>query len=190
MAAPGSALAAIGPLPVAALRLDGETVTALQRLGLRNIAQMAETARAPLARRFGPGLLMRLDQALGAAPEQISPQRDPPHYGVRINLPDPIGLEADVMAATARLLDRLCDKLKQHEAGAQVLDLTLRRVDQQVRNVELRLARPMRDPARILPLFARGIGDVDSGFGIDQLRLQATRVEPLRIEQILSLIHI
>ena len=184
MAQPGQPLAALGPLPVAALRLEAETVTALQRLGLRTIAQLEATARAPLARRFGPDLLRRLDQALGREPEQISPDPDPPHYGVQISLPDPIGLEADVMAGTARLLERLCSKLAVHGTGARVLELTLRRVDQQAERVELRLARAMRDPARILPLFARGIGTVDSGFGIDQLRLEATQVEPLPTEQI------
>ncbi|MBU3028997.1 Y-family DNA polymerase [Paracoccus marinaquae] len=184
VAAPGAALAALGPLPVAALRLDAELVTALQRLGLRTVGQLADTARAPLARRFGPGLLMRLDQALGAQPEQISPRSEPPHYGVRISLPDPIGLQADVMAGTERLLIRLCDRLKQHEAGARILCLTLRRVDQQAQHVELRLARGSRDPARILPLFTRGIGEVDAGYGIDQLRLEATQVESLPSEQI------
>lgn len=184
VATPGEAMHALSALSVAALRLDAETVTALQRLGLRSIGQLAETARPPLARRFGPELLMRLDQALGALPEQISPLSDPPHYGVRMNLPEPIGLEADVIAATGRLLNRLCLKLKQQEMGARILTLTLHRVDQRAKDVELRLARPMRDPVRILPLFARGIGEVDSGFGIDQLRLEATQVEMLPPEQI------
>ncbi len=184
LAAPGAALAALGPLPVAALRLEPDMVVALQRLGLRRIGQLAKAARAPLARRFGPGLLMRLDQALGRQPEGISPQKAPPHYGVRMSLPEPIGLEADVMAGTERLLTRLCDKLKQQEAGARALCLTLRRVDQDSQHVELRLARPLRDPARILPLFARGIGKVEAGYGIDHLRLEAREVETLPTEQI------
>ncbi|MCB1382656.1 MAG: DNA polymerase Y family protein [Notoacmeibacter sp.] len=184
VAEPGMALDALGPLPAAGLRLDAQTVTALQRLGLHTIAQLAATPRAPLARRFGPGVMMRLDQALGAQAEQISPQAEPPHYGVRISLPEPIGLEADVMAATGRLLDRLCDKLAHHDAGARILNLTLRRVDQQGLCVELRLARPMRDPARILPLFARSIGALDAGYGIDQLRLEALQAEPLAMQQI------
>lgn len=180
----GEMLASLGPLPVAALRLDADTVTALKRMGLRSIGQLAKAARAPLARRFGSGLLMRLDQALGQQPEQISPQQDPPHYGVQLNLPEPIGLEADVMAGTARLLERLCRKLEDRQTGARMLKLTLRRVDQQARNVELRLARPMRDPALILSLFARNIGKVDAGFGIDHMRLEATQVESLRPEQV------
>ncbi|WBU64270.1 Y-family DNA polymerase [Paracoccus aerodenitrificans] len=183
VAPPGEALAALGPLPVAGLRLEPVIAAALQRLGLRTIAHLAKAPRAPLARRFGPELLMRLDQALGTQPEQISPQAEPPHYAVRMSLPEPIGLEADVMAGTERLLIRLCDKLKQQQTGARVLCLTLRRIDSQAQHVELRLARPLRDPARILPLFARGIGEADAGFGIDQLRLEATQVEVLPSEQ-------
>lgn len=183
-AAPGQALAALARLPVAALRLEERTVIPLQRLGLRTVGDLAGAARAPLARRFGPGLLLRLDQALGRQPEEISPLADPPHYGVRLTLPEPVGLTADVMAGTARLLDRLCATLAAQQAGARVLQLTLRRVDRDSRQVELRLARPLRDPARILPLFQRGIAEVDAGFGIDQMRLAAMVVESLPARQL------
>ncbi|GKY86506.1 Y-family DNA polymerase [Sinisalibacter aestuarii] len=184
IAAPDNMLQALGPLPVAALRLADETCIALQRLGLRTIGDLEAAARAPLARRFGPGLMMRLDQAFGRQPEQITPLAEPPHYGVRMTLPDPVGLFDDVMAATSRLLDRLCEKLKAQEAGARILSLTLRRVDQEARSVEVRLARPLRDAARILPLFERGVGEVDAGYGIDQIRLEAVQVEPLPVHQV------
>jgi len=68
--------------------------------------------------------------------------------------------------------------------GARRLQLTLHRVDKDAQQVELRLAAPMRDAARILPLFERGIDAADAGFGIDQLRLEATQVEPLLHAQI------
>ncbi len=173
----------LSALPVAALRLEAGTVTALQRLGLRSIGDLAATARAPLARRFGPEVLFRLDQALGAAPEAISPEAEPPHYGVRQTFPEPIGLVADVMAATARLLKVLCDKLHAQEAGARRLVLTLRRVDRGSQQVELRLAAAMRDAQRILPLFERGVSEVEAGFGIDMMRLEASVVEPLPVRQ-------
>ena len=180
----GRPLAALAPLPVAWLRLDADMVMALQRLGLRRIGDLAGTARAPLARRFGPGLLMRLDQAMGEAAEPITPEADPVRYALRLNLPDPVGLLDDVMAAVGQLLGPLCDRLKAQETGARRLILTLRRVDQVSRQVELRLAAPMRETARILPLFERGIAEVDAGFGIDQIRLEATLVQPLPIQQI------
>ncbi|AVO38019.1 Y-family DNA polymerase [Pukyongiella litopenaei] len=183
IAAPGDAAARIGALPVAALRLGDNACTTLGRLGLRSIADLAAAPRAPLARRVGPEVLLRLDQALGARPEQVSPRSDPPRHAVRMTLPEPIGHSADVMAGTERLLARLCARLEDREAGARELLLTLRRVDQASQQVELRLARPLRDAHRILPLFERGVAEVDAGYGIDQLRLEATRVEPLPARQ-------
>ena len=180
----GMPLEALADLPVAALRLEDTTVTGLQRLGLRRISDLEGAARAPLARRFGPELLLRLDQALGRQPEQITPLKERPHYGIRLSLPEPIGLFDDVMAAISRLLDQLCTKLKAQEAGARRLCLTLHRVDQGAQTVELRLARPLRDAARILPLFERGVGEVHAGYGIDQIRLEAVQVEPLPVHQV------
>lgn len=174
---------ALGTLPVAALRLEAQTDTALQRLGLRTIGDLCAAPRGPLARRFGQGLLLRLDQALGQQPEPVTPATEPPHYGVRLTLPEPIGMVSDVMAATARLLESLCHKLREQEVGARRLGLTLRRVDQGSQQVELRLAAAMRDPQRILPLFERGVSAVEVGFGIDQIRLEATVVEPLAAQQ-------
>ena len=164
MAQAGDTFAALKALPVAALRLEQATCIALQRLGLRRIANLAKAPRGPLARRFGPSLLLRLDQALGAQPEAISPLAELPHYAVRLTLPEPIGLVNDVMAGVERLLAELCAKLKAQEVGARILCLTLRRVDQDHKQIELRLARPLRDPHRILPLFESGVATVEAGF--------------------------
>lgn len=181
--------AELAHLPVAALRIGAETVTALQRLGLRNIADLQGAARASLARRFGPELLLRLDQAMGAVPEPVTPEAEPPHYATRMTLPEPIGLVTDVMGVTRRLLEPLCAKLLAQHMGARRLMLTLRRVDQASQQVDLRLAAPMRDAARILPLFQRGVETVEAGFGIDMIRLEAVQVEPLAVQQIGSSDH-
>jgi protein ImuB len=186
VAAAGAGAAVMAALPIAALRLPDATCVALQRLGLRRVADVIALPRATLTRRFGPELLLRLDQALGARAEQLSPLPDPPIYSARLTLPDPIGLISDVMAGTERLLIQLCARLKEREMGARVLQLTLRRVDQAQQQVELRLARPLHDPARILPLFQRGTSEVDAGYGIDQLRLEAVQVEPLPAAQLRS----
>ncbi|WP_435312698.1 Y-family DNA polymerase [Primorskyibacter sedentarius] len=184
IAGPGEALRRIGPLPIAALRLEPQTCIALERLGLRSVSDLHRLPRATVTRRFGPGPLLRLDQALGEVPEAIAPLPDPPVYSTRLTLPDPIGLTGDVMAGTARLLDQLCARLKARETGARLLRLTLRRVDMGHQQVELRLASPMRDPARILPLFERGVAEVEAGFGIDQMRLEAVQVEDLPVQQL------
>ncbi|GHA59277.1 nucleotidyltransferase [Amylibacter ulvae] len=174
---------ALESLPVAALRLPDDIIVSLARLGVRRIADLIAIPRATLTRRFGREVLMRVDQALGHQVENITPLSNPPHYGVRISFPDPIGLERDVIAATGRLLDKLCPKLENQEAGARTLVLTVYRVDQDHQQVELRLASPLRDPRRILSLFQRGIGAVKAGYGIDKIRLEAVQVEPLPARQ-------
>lgn len=182
--ADGRLATGIGHLPVTALRVDHDTAEALARVGLSRIADLIPLPRAPLARRFGAGLVLRLDQALGAQAEPVAAEPDAPHFGVRMTLPEPIGLQSDVMAGLARLLERLCAKLAQHQMGARRVRLDLRRVDRGTAQVEIGLARPMRDPVRIATLFAKGVDEVESGFGIDALRLSAPVTETLAPEQI------
>lgn len=179
IAPPGRPLAALGALPPAALRLDGETSETLARLGLGSIATLAALPRAPLGQRFGPGLLARLDQALGRAAEPFDPLPPPPVLAVRLTLPEPIGLVRDVEAGLLRLLGRLEGLLVRHSLGIRQLRLDLRRVDGADAAVTVGLARPLRDPARIAALFRPRLEAVDAGFGIDRLRLVATVVEPL-----------
>ncbi|WP_322867988.1 DNA polymerase Y family protein [Aquicoccus sp. G2-2] len=174
----------IGHLPASALRIDGETAQALSRMGLNRVADLITQPRAPLARRFGPGLMLRLDQALGAQPEPVAAAPDAPSFGVRMTLPEPIGLHADVTAGLMRLLTRLCDKLELHHRGARRLRLELHRVDREMAQVEIGLARAMRDPERIVALFAKGVAQIDAGFGIEALRLSAHVTEELPPEQI------
>lgn len=180
----GLLLEGIGALPITALRVDSETAAALGRVGLKRIRDLVPLPRAPLARRFGPGLVLQLDQALGAQAEPVAAAPDDPHFGVRMTLPEPIGLQSDVMAGLARLLERLCEKLAVYRMGARRLRFELRRVDGDTAVVEIGLARAMRDPDRIAALFLRGVEGVDSGFGIEALRLWASVVEPLAPEQL------
>ena len=62
-------------LPAAALRLDDTVVADLAMVGLKRIGDLIGKPRAPLAARFGPRLLQRLDQALGREDED-SPSAD------------------------------------------------------------------------------------------------------------------
>src|SRR6185295_8647243 len=62
------------PLPIAALRVDAETVAGLKTAGLTCVADLATRPRAPFAARFGAMLVRRLDQALGREDEPITPR--------------------------------------------------------------------------------------------------------------------
>jgi protein ImuB len=180
----GQTRAAIAALPVAALRLEPETAQGLAALGLATIGEAARIPRGALARRFGLAALRRLDQALGAEPEPVAPARTPPVFATRLTLPEPIGHLSDVMAGLDRLLQRLCRMLETHQMGARGLRLTARRVDGADTHAGIALARPGRDPARLAALFEPRLAELDSGFGIDALRLEATATEPLKPAQI------
>ncbi|WP_417525080.1 Y-family DNA polymerase [Marinovum sp.] len=179
IAPPGQTRSALAALPVAALRLDPETTAQLARLGLRRIDELAGQPRAALARRFGKGLVLRLDQALGAVPEPLSPAAPPQRFAVRMTLPEPIGLEEDVAAGLDRLLPRLSELLRAKGQGARMLRLQAFRSDHTMQALEVRLARASDDPERLRPLLAMKLSDLDAGFGIDMLRLEAVQVEPL-----------
>lgn len=180
----GRTLEKIAPLPIACLRLDEGDVRALHQLGIKTVAALTKLPRASLARRFGPGLLSCLDQALGKKAEPLSPLAQPIRFSVSMTLAEPIGLVKDVMAVLAQLLTRLCAMLEKRQRGVRCLQLVVQRVDRENRHAELRLARPMRTPDRLLCLFARHVEQIDAGYGIDRIDLVANRVEELAPRQI------
>ncbi len=179
IAPPGQAYGALSPLPIAALRLEDQATTQLNRLGLRRIGDLLGQPRASLARRFGRGLVLRLDQAMGSAPEPVSPARPPHHFAVRMTLPNPIGLVEDVMAAIDRMLPRLCARLEDKGRGVRTLRLEAHRTDQAAEIIDVGLARPTFDQYRIRPLLEMKIDQIDAGYGIDMLRLEVVQSEPI-----------
>ena len=179
IAQPGQMRQVLAPLPVAALRLPPDTVVGLARLGLHRVGDLTGLPRAALARRFGTETLRRLDQALGLETEPVSPARAPLHFAARITVPDPIGLLADVQAGLDRLLPALAARLTEKGRGARRVRVQAFRSDGRIEVIEVGLARPAAEPARIRPLLWLKLDRIDPGFGIDCLRLEAVETEPV-----------
>src|SRR5690606_19976732 len=83
-------------LPLAALRLESDTIARVESVGLRAVGMIASVPRAPLTRRFGAKLILRLDQALGEIEEAVSPRLPVPDFSVERHLAEPIGLVEDI----------------------------------------------------------------------------------------------
>ena len=64
---PGGQAEALRDLPLAALRFSDAALSLLRRLGIRRVGEVMSQPRAPFAARFDSEVLLRLDQALGAA---------------------------------------------------------------------------------------------------------------------------
>jgi protein ImuB len=172
---------AIASLPLAALRLDADTVMALAQVGLKHVADVLDRPRAPLAARFGAPFVRRIDQALGIEDEPITPRLPVPAALAEQRFPEPIAHQRDVLGTIERLAARLAHVLEQRGEGARLLQVVLFRADGKVFRVEAGTGAPLREPRRIARLFADRldvIGDeVDPGFGFDVVRLCALVTE-------------
>ncbi|KQT65777.1 MULTISPECIES: Y-family DNA polymerase [unclassified Aureimonas] len=177
----------LAPLPLAALRLDGETQALLARLGLKRIADLLVLPRNGLVRRVGERPVRRLDEALGRARRPIEPRRPVPLLLAERRFAEPIVETGDVERIIAFLAERLRASLEREGKGARRLELSLFRMDGRVERLRVAASVPLRAPERILALFRerlKGAGDeLDAGYGYDLVRLAVTEAEAMAERQ-------
>jgi len=182
-----SARRAIRALPVAALEIPDRDTQALRRAGLKTIGDVDDRPRASLAARFGAVLPTRLDRLLELEDARITPHRPAASITADRVLLEPITEDAHVETVLGDLLADVCGLLERSGLGARGLRLRLFRVDDGVRWLEARSARPTRDPMMIARLFKERMAAegeaLDPGFGFDHLRLEVDLSEALSAEQ-------
>lgn len=188
IAASGATRAALAGLPVAALRLSPVNALLLRRLRLRRIGDLHALPRAGLARRLrdadGLGVVQRLDQALGLAPEPLVPLRPPLPYQARVNLAEPVTELDGVVWQLGELAQALVRQLDHGELGARQLELAAFRSDGTVGHVAVRTSAPTRDVGHMLRLFSEaGLERLELRFGADALMLTAVATERLLLRQ-------
>lgn len=187
----------LATLPISALRLPPDTLDGLDRLGLRNIADLAALPRAGLARRFGELPARRLDQAFGQIDEPISPRAPAPVWRLRTAFPEALGREEDIAAAVRNLTEALCNRLARAERGVRRLELCLYRVAGRVDTIEAGTSRASRDPDHLMRLLKEQLDRLPEPPSIapdplsaaaeamvETLTLAATGTEPLLMIQI------
>jgi len=185
--APGDEKKTMAPLPLAALRLAPETVARLESVGLRTAGAVLQAPRAPLTRRFGRMLLMRLDQALGHIEEAVSPRLPVPTLSVERHLAEPVLLTEDIERLVLLLARSLKTDLERRGEGARTLQLLLFRVDGAVSRIGIGMSRPLREPGLIGKLFHEKLAALenilDVGYGFDLVRLSVLAAAPFEMEQ-------
>jgi protein ImuB len=180
----GKIAEALAPLPMEALRLDGDITRLLRRLGLKRIGQLYDLPRASLERRFhsreaAEAVLHRLDQALGRREEPRTPLLPAPDYAARLPFPEPLITHEGVVAGLDHLAEKLCQGLTLARRGARRVSLALYRADGTSAVIDAGLSAPSREPSHLARLFEDRVGAVDVGFGVDLMVLSALATEPL-----------
>ncbi len=190
----------LSDLPVAALRLDGDVLTVLRRLGLKRLGDLTDitqgainrteaAARDALHRRFrnrkspSANPLVRLDQLLGRVPEPLLPVIPQQMPLVQRRLMEPLRHRSLLDQVLDDLAADMARELEGRGEGARRLELGLWRVDGEVIVRRLELAAATRDPAHITRLFTDKLENIDAGFGIETVRLRTSWAEPLHAEQ-------
>ncbi|WP_275791233.1 Y-family DNA polymerase [Pararhizobium gei] len=172
------------PLSLSCLRLPAGMVEALARVGLKLVGDILHAPRAPLARRFGPQLLLRLDQALGLEEEALSPRLPVADLSAERRLAEPIQGEEDILGLALQLARRLKDGLEERAEGGRLFELLLFRVDGKVFRIQAATSAPLRDPERIANLYRERLqavhDELDAGFGFELLRLSVLKSEYFR----------
>jgi protein ImuB len=183
IAPPGEQGPLLEPLPVTALRLDDTAAAQLPRLGLTRVGRVMKLPRAQLTKRFGKGVVLRLDQALGHADEALTFRRQPNPWFERLAFAEPISTPDDLARAAADITAQICARLETEGQGARRFEAAFHRLDGKVQTAGAGLSLAGRNAPRIAKLIAPKLDVIDPGFGIEVVTITADGVETISPRQ-------
>lgn len=164
-------------LPVKALRIEDPVLGALHTLGLQRVRDLLALPVSALKRRFGPGLIQRIEQATGLEEEGINPVCIPEPYAVRLPCLEPIVTQTGACIALERCADELKQVLAKEQLGIRKAVFTAHGVDGKTHTIRIATNRPSLNMDHIRSLFHLQIEDWECSAGIELFLLTATHVE-------------
>src|SRR5690606_33598278 len=123
--------------------------------------------------------LVRLDQAMGRVEEAISPRLPVPPLSAERQLIEPVVHAEDIESLVHGLAGTLQQDLERRGEGADVVQLSLFRVDGAVQRHVVRTSLPLREPDLIRRLFRERLAasgnEIDAGYGFELVRLSVLK---------------
>jgi protein ImuB len=171
--------AALAPLPPEALRLDGGIVELLASLGIRTIGQLMRLERKDLAVRFGAEILLRIDQAMGAAPEPLVFLEH--HTPIRAVLEFEGTIESleVIHLAVRQLVGQVVELLSCRSLGVRELRLVFQCPYAPTVEKTIRLMRPSRNEPAIFNLLRCALDTMPLDDGVIAVQLHAVVTQRL-----------
>ncbi|HLK71414.1 MAG TPA: DNA polymerase Y family protein, partial [Steroidobacteraceae bacterium] len=173
---------AIGPLPVsrlaAALGLDEQALAMLHAIGVRTIAEMDALPRSGFARRFGPGLLKKLDSAFGRCAEAhdffVLPQR----FTSRLELAYGTEAAEALLFAANRLFVQLEAFLRARAGAAERIVLHLEHENFPATEMSIEFVEPGRSARHFAALARERLSRIVLPAPVRSLLLEAPAMQP------------
>lgn len=167
------------PLPMQVLNLPSEILIRLTDLGLHCIGDCLRMPRDGLARRFGPQLLLALDQALGKAADARQAFVPPSRFASRLLLPAPVSNCEALLFGIHRLLLELAGFLQARAAGIQQLHVQLLHPKGTPTSVTLRLVTASRNADYLRELLQVQLEGLQLSQPIEEVRLHTDHIQSL-----------
>ncbi len=176
---PGEALAALRPLPVAALRLPEQVVAWLRQLGVDRIGQLEALPREELPSRFGPQLLERWDQALGRLAEPVPAHRPPPDLQADWSPESPTARRETIEAALQQLITRVAAMLVQRGRGVMQLECRLECRPEDPVQISVGVFEPTASAGHLFQLAQMQLERLRMAAPVSAIHVAATATAPL-----------
>lgn len=177
---------AIERLPVAALRIDQQTVLSLAEVGLTEVGHVLRLPRASLVARFDKVVIHRVLQLLGAASERIEPVRLKPPLRNEMVFAGPTDHWESIESAAKQVLDALMKDLAVRQRGVRQLHVELRRPYAESHQFVVNLSRPSAAVKHLWSMCRPQLERLHLADGVEGVVMIATRTARLRHEQNVS----
>ena len=179
---------AVRRLPVAALRLEAESETALKRAGLKTVGDVASRPIAAIAARFGEEAATALRRLTGEAENPLIPRRPLPPIIAERRFADPVAKTAYALQVLEELAHAAGQQLEERKEGGRRFEAVFFRADGLARRLSVETGLPTREAEAVMRLFRERLDSLsdplDPGFGFDMIRLSVPRSEGLAPAQL------
>lgn len=164
-------------LPPEALQPDSLVTEKLHKLGLHRIDQLLLIPAASLKRRFGEGLILQLQKAMGYVHEAMDPVIPPESYEERLPCLEPVITGKGVEMALEQLLEKLCERLRAEQQGIREAVFTAWAIDGARYDITMATYSATINPKHLFKLFEIRLSTVKLEAGIEIFQLRATKWE-------------
>lgn len=167
----GKLVRTLSQLPVSMPVFDRDMQDRLAGMGLRQVGDVLRLPRDGLVRRFGADMLLRLDRALGRAPDPRLPFAVPPRFSGHLLLPAEVDNTGALLFAVQRLVKELSGMLRARVAGVRAMNLQLVHGPASVTGVQVGMVMPARNEKYLLGLLRARLEAVQLSAPVQELRL-------------------